>query len=206
VARRPFPADRVAVVAGTPCVDGLQTMIDLAATLTDDVWEQALESALRKQLTTIAELEAALPALRAGRVYGSPRMRRVLAARPPGAPPTGSLLETLAIQLARGVPVLRDPVRQLVVHDRYGAFVARVDIAWPHAGFFFELDGQQHKGQPVYDARRETAVVAATGWLPGRFTWTEIVYLPTSTRRRMDDIARQALRRRPHATTAGFAS
>ena len=63
------------------------------------------------------------------------------------------------VQLARLVPDLPDPVRQFVVRDEDGNFVARVDLCWPDLGLFIELDGQQHKGQPVYDANRETAVV-----------------------------------------------
>ena len=78
------------------------------------------------------------------------------------------------------------------MYNVYGEFVARVDLAWPELGIFIELDGQQHKDQPVYDARRETAVVAATGWLCGRFTWTEVNYLPRVTTRRLEDIADQA--------------
>ena len=62
-------------------------------------------------------------------------------------------------------------------------------------GVFFELDGQHHEGQPVYDARRETAVIAATGWLPGRFTWTELTRIPRSSQRRMAAIRAQAQRR-----------
>ena len=87
----------------------------------------------------------------------------------------------------RGLP---DPVRQLRVGH------ARLDLAWPALGLFVELDGQHHKDQPVYDARRETAVVAATGWLCGRFTWTEVVHTPNSTARRLAALADQA-RRRP---------
>src|SRR2546430_4158695 len=83
----------------------------------------------------------------------------VLVLRPAAAPPTESLLETLMVQLARTVPGLGPPVRQLEVFDEHGQFVARVDLAWPELGLFIELDGQQHTGQPVYDARRETAVV-----------------------------------------------
>ncbi len=106
--------------------------------------------------------------------------------------PTDSLLETLMVQLARTVAGLPDPVRQLWVEAARG----RLDLAWLDLGLFVELDGQQHAGQPVYDARRETAVVAATGWLCGRFTWHEVVYLPTSTARRLAALADQA-RRRP---------
>ena len=70
-----------------------------------------------------------------------------------------------------------------------------LDQSWPEVGLFIELDGQQHAGQPVYDARRETAVVAATGWLCGRFTWPEVVRLPTSTGRRLAAVYQQALLR-----------
>lgn len=187
--RRPHVADRLVVIQGITCVDGLQTLLDLASLVDDEVWEQALESALRRRLTAIDEIEAAIEGSRAP---GTARIRRVLERRPKGAPPTESLLETLAAQMARTVPGLGDLVRQREVTWPDGTFVARVDLCWPAKGLFFELDGQQHEGQPVYDARRETAVVAATGWLPGRFTWREIVHIPRSTWRRMAALAEQA--------------
>ena len=153
-------------------------MVDLATCLSDLVWEQALESALRKRLTSVQALH--------GR--GN---RRVLARRG-DVPVTESLLETLMVQLARTVPGLPDPVRQYWIEEAR----ARLDLAWPELGLFVELDGQHHEGQPVYDARRETAVVAATGWLCGRFTWTEVVRVPGSTARRLGALADQA-RNRP---------
>jgi hypothetical protein len=176
--RRVLPEERTVVVDGIRCTDGLQTLADLAADLSDSEWEQALESALRKRLTTLAELEAALPELGRSRTRGVGRMRRVLERRPEGAPATESMLETRMVQLARGIDCLPEPTRQREVFDREGAFVARVDLCLPELGLFIELDGQHHEAQPVYDARRETAVVAATGWLPGRFTWHEVVRLP----------------------------
>ena len=185
----------IVVVRGVPCTDGLQTMIDLAAVVDDTVWEQALESALRKKLTTIDALVASLPALSATRTPGTKRIRRVLALRPPGAPPTESLLETLMVQLARQVPELGPPTRQLEIYDEHGIFVARLDLSWPELELFLELDGQQHKDQPVYDARRETAVIATTGWLPGRFTWHEVTRIPRQTVRRLAALATQARRR-----------
>ena len=166
-------------VCGLPCTHGPRTLADLAASLSDDVWEQALESALRKRLASIE---------------GVTGNRRVLERRPAGAPPTDSLLETLMVQLIRTVPGLAEPVRQLWIEAAH----ARLDLAWPQLGLFIELDGQHHKDQPVYDARRATAVVAATGWLCGRFTWTEVVHLPNATARRLAGLADQA-RRRPLA-------
>ena len=176
------------VVAAVPCSSVLQTLVDLALLLDDDRWEQALESALRRRLVSTAELDVVT-----GR--GSARITRVLARRPVGAPPTESLLETLMVQLARTVPGLGEPVRQYEVFDASGSFVARVDLCWPDIGLFLELDGQHHRDQPVYDARRETAVVAATGWLPGRFTWHEVTRVPRATARRLEAIAAQCSRR-----------
>ena len=182
-------------IAGIRCTSPLQTLLDLAAQLDDLQWEQALESALRKRLVCIAEIEALLPELGRRRMPGTTRIRRVLALRPPGAPPTGSLLETLFVQLRRLVSGSTEPRRQYEVRNEHGEFVAYVDFAWPELGIFIELDGQHHEGQPVHDARRETAVVAATGWLVGRFTWDEIVHHPTATKRRLEQLLRRAAAR-----------
>jgi hypothetical protein len=175
-------------------------LVDLAGTLDDDHWEQALESALRRGLATVGELEASLPVLGRSRVPGTARIRRVLAGRPHGAPPTESLLETLMLQLARDIGGLPEPTRQHHVIDADGAFVARVDLCWPDLGLFLELDGQHHTGQPLYDARRETAVVATTGWLVGRFTWHEVADLRRTTARRLAALVAQA-RQRPVSST-----
>ena len=193
--RRPIPDDRITVVAGLPCIDALQTLLDLAAAVDDDTWEQALESALRQGVVALPELEVGARELGQGRIAGAARIRRVLAQRPQGAPPTESLLETLMVQLARRLPGLPPPTRQYVVVDAGGRFVARVDLCWPELGLFLELDGQRHKDQPEYDARRQTAVTAATGWLVGRFTWREVRYLPETTLRRLAELVEQARNR-----------
>ncbi len=195
VRRRPLDGPPVDIV-GFPCTSALQTLIDLAAVLDDDEWEQAMESALRKNLTTVSVLEAAVEDLSRRRLAGVARIRRVLARRPLGAAPTESLLETLFVQLARGLPGLGEPVRQMEVFDDHGLFVARVDLCWPELGLFIELDGLHHLQQPVHDARRETAVIAATGWLVGRFTWGEVRRHPIATRHRLDRLVHQARRRR----------
>jgi len=184
--RNPVAPEHVVVVHGLPCADGYQTLVDLAASLDDDTWEQALESALRRRLLRVEDL-ASVPA-------GTPgvrRIRRVLDRRG-DVPPTESLLETLMVQLARTVPGLGEPVRQHTVTWADGRFLARVDLCWPALGLFLELDGQGHKDQPVYDASRQTAVVAATGWLVGRFTWREVRHSPRATARRLAALVERA--------------
>lgn len=196
--RRPLRDDQVISLGGVRCANGVQTLVDLAAVATDLRWEQAMESALHRRATTVDEIAALVPELGRARTPGTTRIRRVLTLRPPGAAPTESLLETLMVQLVRQVPTLAAPVRQLVVTTRSGDFVARIDLCWPTIGLFIELDGQHHLGQPVYDASRETAIVASTGWLCGRFTWREVVRFPQSTRRRLCALAEQARLRPIH--------
>jgi hypothetical protein len=195
--RRVLAPERVTMVGGVRCADALQTLVDLAALVGDEIWEQALESALRWRLTSVAEVEAASN----GPQRGAARMRRVLARRPAGARATESWLETRMVQLARAIPGLSPPARQLEILNAAGEFVARVDLAWPDLGLFVELDGQHHQHQPVYDSSRETAVVAATGWLCGRFTWDDVARHPRPTTRRLAELADQA-RRRPVAKSA----
>jgi hypothetical protein len=199
VLRRIISPKSVIRIDGMRCTAPLQTLVDLAASLEDSRWEQALECALRRGVVTLAEVAPAA----AGRQRGAVRMRRVLNARPAGAPPTESLLETLMVQLVRTVPGVPSPERQLRVVNAYGEAVARVDLAWPDIGLFIELDGQHHQGQPVYDARRETAVVAVTGWLCGRFTWHEVVDIPVVTARRVGNLVEQARRRPLSASSLG---
>jgi len=148
--RRAVPADAVLTIGGVPCTNGLQTLIDLAAVLDDDTWEQALESVLRRKLATIASLDGRLPELARSRTPGTQRIRRVLDRRGRSAPPTGSLLETLMVQLARRIAGLPAPQRQVLVVNRHGDFVAFVDLAWPELGVFIE---------PVSTARQLAEVI-----------------------------------------------
>lgn len=171
--------ERTTIIGGVRCASALQALVDLAAHLDDDRWEQALESALRKRLVSLVAFDD-LPR----HVPGIRRIQRVIARRG-DVPPTESLLETLMVQLIRSVPELPEPVRQYRVTWSDGSFVARVDLCWPQLGVFIELDGQRHKDQPVYDAHRQTAVVAATGWRVARFTWREVTRAPRMCVRRL---------------------
>lgn len=161
-----------------------ETLLTIAATVNDLRWEQALEWSLRKHTTSISALEMSLNTQRSG----NGRIRRVLKVRPNGSAPTGSILETFTIQLIRSNAALPTPSRQVEVLRAFGQRAAYVDLAWPRHGVFLELDGEQHKGQPLYDATRQTAVVAATGWLVGRFTWTDVVHHPAATLRKIEDL------------------
>ena len=102
VRRRDLDESRIVCVDGIRCTDGLQTLLDLAQDMDDVTWEQVLESALRKRLTTVDALADATAAVR-----GASRIRQVLAIRPAGALPqkvpraTARRLAALAEQARR---------------------------------------------------------------------------------------------------------
>ena len=163
------------------CTDATRTLCDLGAVEDELAVERALESALRRGLTSLSRLRWRAEALaRPGR-SGPGVLLRVLAERPAHAPPTGSELETRFLQGLRdeGVP---EPERQHLVRLRSGA-TAHLDFAWPADRVFVELDGAaSHDGWEARrrDMRRQTAVVAL-GWRPLRFTWDEVAHDPCGT-------------------------
>jgi hypothetical protein len=184
------PNGATELISGIACLAPLETLIDLSGRVDELVWEQALESALRKRLCSVDGLLVCVGTHPGGR--GTGRMKRVLAARPMGVPPTESILETLMVQLIRTDPTIPCPLRQVEVWNSGGSLVGRADLAWPDLGVFIELDGMQHLDQRLYDSRRQTAIVAATGWLPGRFTWAEVTRVPKTTLKRVAELLDRA--------------
>lgn len=179
-----LPSDTV-LLGQVRCLSPARTLFEIAATLSDTHWEQALEFCLRKGYVGDDQLEL----WARGNAVAARRARRVIKLR--GGlelPPTESLLETLAVQLLRRDPTLPVPTRQFPIYDRYDNFVGRPDLCWPDLGVFLELDGQQHKFQPVYDARRQTRIAAVTGWRCGRLTWDEVNHFPESTLRELAEL------------------
>jgi hypothetical protein len=157
----------------------VRTVLDLACVLDDDALELAVESALRRDPRVECDL---LSLSRSGR-RGCRALQRVLAGRPPGTPPTESELETRYVQLIRmvGVP---PPVRQLRVINDSGRILGRLDLCWPEAQLWVELDGVAYHDRPealLRDRRRQNALAAELQWLPLRFTWPDVVHHPTET-------------------------
>jgi very-short-patch-repair endonuclease len=91
-----------------------------------------------------------------------------------------------------------DPERQYRVRTPGGRSYL-LDACWPDVGFFVELDGQQHKDQPVYDAHRHLVVLNLTGFMAIRLTWNQVVDTPRSTGRAVTTAYEQA-KARPRAS------
>ena len=163
-----------AVVDGIPVTSIERTILDLGAVRSADIVEQAVEAALRRELTTITRLHATLMRLgRRGR-NGTAVLRGILGARRPERRVTDSTPEVMMIQLfrRRGIP---EPVPQFEVWHN-GRFVARVDGALPQWRIAFEYESfQEHTGKQalVRDSWRRNELIRVD-WLPIAVTWADL--------------------------------
>ena len=130
------------------------------------------DSALRRKLVTVAELEAAVSAR--GRKPGSRKLRRLLALVDPDS---GSVLESLCRYLLNTNDLW--PESQVVVKTRDGKrTIGRVDFVIGNV--VIECDGRRwHDPQDARDKDRErNNGLARTGRLVLRFTWDEVRHSP----------------------------
>jgi Protein of unknown function (DUF559) len=108
-------------------------------------------------------------------VRGVRTARRVLAVADPRA---GSPMESVVRWLLHeaGLPA---PVLQYVVRDAAGAFLGKVDLAWPEQRLLVEFDGDVHRERRVFvgDLRRQNGLVLAR-WTVLRFTSADVLGRP----------------------------
>ena len=161
-------------IDGIPCTSPARTVVDLAAVLGPQRLEQAMDSAVRMQLTTFEAIAAELDELaRPGRT-GVARLRPLLDDRLPGV--RESRLETMFLQLLRaaGLPA---PVSQLEL--RLPSGLIRADFGYPDWGILIELDGAAtHSGRVALDRDLARQNALTLDWLVLRFTWTHVTREP----------------------------
>jgi predicted transcriptional regulator of viral defense system len=154
--------DDVVLVQGIPCTSVERTLFDIAALGRTRTLELAIDSALRRELTSVDSLVHTGKRLcRRGRI-GSALFRSAVATRERSAPLPGSEPERL-LAMALVEQGLAQPELQYVVRDPDGAFVARVDLAYPEDRILIEYDSyQEHTGKLalVRDSARRNAVTA----------------------------------------------
>jgi very-short-patch-repair endonuclease len=134
--------------------------------------ERGLECALRRGVATVAAVDATARRLRGAGRRGPPVLLEVLGRRGPGAPPTGSDLETCLLQLTRraGLP---DPERQ--VELRVGDRTIYIDFGWRPCRLALEADGADTHASAkalVDDLRRQNHIVQ--GWVLLRFSYDDV--------------------------------
>jgi len=144
-----------------------RTLLDLGAVCHESVVEMAVDSAENRGLVTVSGLRRALQRLgRPGR-NGAGVLRRVLDQQYGRPAVPESEMETMLLQVLRrnGLP---EPVPQYEVRDACGAFIARVDAAYPDLRIAIDYDSVKHhsgRKQLIVDSERRNRIWAA-GWFP----------------------------------------
>lgn len=169
------PAD-VGTLRGCPSVSLGETLWQLRLVVTHEALVCALDAALHLRRTTVDELGRRAAAGRGSR--GSRAFDDALA-QADGR--SESPLETLTRLLL--LPALPELEPQVVVVDRGGREVARIDLGDRRRRLGVEADGRSHRGEVslAADRRRERRA----GWTFERVTWWEVRRQPDQTRSRV---------------------
>lgn len=174
----PLPSHDLKVIEGIPTTNIDRTLMDLAAVLDIDALEDALDSALRKRLTSIARLR--LRVRQGSGRRGMNNLRKLLTERSPEGQPTQSRFETRLNRLLLDgeLPALR----QHTVWDG-GEFVARVDFCYPDAKLIVEADSYRwHSSKRAWqrDIERRNHLTTL-GWQIVHITWEDLTRRPQAT-------------------------
>jgi hypothetical protein len=158
-------------VRGIPVTAPVQTVIDVATTLTGRPLELVLDRADFLGLVDFAELAQAVAA-RPGRP-GSPALRAMLSRYAAASTLTRSELEEMFLGLCDGHGIDRP-----AVNARIEGF--EVDFVWRNDRLIVEVDGYRYHRSPAAfeDDRERDVVLALAGWHVMRFTWTQVKHRP----------------------------
>lgn len=156
-------SDDVTMRDAIPCTTVERTIFDLAGVAGSGTVDLAIDSALRRELTTVADLVTVGDRVAKRGRAGSARYRHAVAQRDPDqalpeSEPERQLAEALVKQ---GLP---RPVHQHVVRNALGGFIARVDLAYPDDDIVIEYESVAHhtgKVALVRDSARRNAMVGS---------------------------------------------
>jgi hypothetical protein len=172
-----------AVVDGITTTTPARTICDLAAVLTSDVLEIALDDALRRRLVSLPRLKWQLGRMSCRGRKGIGTLRELIDQRAPDFRPNTPLETRIGRVLLKSDREL--PVTQFEVVDR-GRLLARFDYAWPEFKVGIECESYQfHSSREAW--RRDTTRlndVVALGWVALRAT-DEDARDPSSLLRRL---------------------
>ena len=154
-------------IEGIPCTTIERTIFDLCAAVSPMIVDLALDSALRRRLTTPSRLAATERRLATRGRPGSKVFHRLLASRTDSTSTPESAPERLLARalLRQGLP---EPLPQFIVRDRDGREVARCDLVYPQWRIVIEYDSvQEHVGRAalIRDSAARNAI-AALGFVP----------------------------------------
>ena len=168
--RADLAAADIRTVRGVPVTSANRTIIDVARSRSLDAAVCVADGYLRRRLTTPSSLRSYALDL------AGPRKPSAVKVADLADPLSGSVLESITrVRLIDAG--LRPTVSQHTIVDRNGAWIGRVDFAWPEARLVLECDGfEHHEGRDAFhrDRRRWNALVRA-GWRVVIVTWHDVI-------------------------------
>lgn len=169
VYRRDLPSQDVVVAGGVRLTTPLRTVLDLSRSLPLEEAVAAADSALRVTGLKAEQVQAVL-----ARAWGH-HSARARAVAPLVDARSESVLESL-LGVVLHLGDLPPPVRQHVVREKDGTFVARVDFCWPHRRLIVEADGFAfHSDRAAYRKDRDRLnALERLGWRVLRFSWEDV--------------------------------
>ena len=165
---------RRAEIDGVPCTGLARTVLDLAAVVSREALERAIDSVVRDRRLRYRDLHDVLAAHERRGRGGVAQLRTALDAR------CGDEIVPLS-QWSRSVGELLvgaglgRPTMEQRVYDDSGKFVAQVDLAYPSRRLAIELDSIRwhHNSESFVNDRRRRNRLQAIGWDVLNFTWQD---------------------------------
>lgn len=167
----PLLVDELEAADGIPVTSVSRTLLDLAAVLSREHLERAMNEAEIRGLTSRLSLPELIERRQGG--HGAAILRAVLADQRAAAGITHSELEDRFRRLVDRHRLPR-PLRNAHVAVRGHSF--EVDCLWPRQRLVVELDGHAvHGTRRAFESDRERdRLLLAEGWRPMRVTWRQL--------------------------------
>jgi hypothetical protein len=174
-----LPEDELRRIGPLTATSPARTILDLGAVLPPRTVELALEDAVRRKLTTFAELNEILERHAASGRDGAGVLRRLLDVRGPREIVPHSVFERKTIRLLNQAG-LQEPVRQHLVFDADGYPFAQIDLAYPEILLGIEADSYGfHSGRDAWEANLERRnQLSLLGWYIIHVTWRQVTRRP----------------------------
>jgi very-short-patch-repair endonuclease len=157
------------VIDGIPVTTVTRTLIDVAGLLPRQIFQDVLDTAIVRRLTTVARLRDRAVALWAPRRNGCAIVLELLDQRDPGLRDARNVWEAKVLRTFRQVGIPSPKVNHRV---RVAGRVRYLDFAWPAAKVAVEFDGfVPHSTRNVFDDDRvRQNDLVASGWTVFRIT------------------------------------